>query len=608
MSAIAAVHRRDGVTVNDADGLARVANAAPHRDASPACLRIDGAAALACAGGRPSDDSRSRTAVVFDGRLDNADDLSRALGAPLHGGDAAVVLAAYARWGCEAFARLVGDFALAIADARTRRLVCARDAMGQRPLFYWTRNGVTVAASDVAQVLAHPLVDAVVNEGMAAEHLTGMPVTVDETLWRGVMRLPRAHALVADAAGVRTFRYWDFDPAAHIHGRSDDEYAEQFRDLFSAAVACRVRDARRVAVFLSGGIDSSAVAGVASAMVPAGVRALSLAFPGEPCDESAYVDAVASAHGLALEKETVRPVPRAVFVERIRRSRDVPPEPNGAILDPLRRKAKDRGVDVVLTGYGGDDCFTGSPSHTADLLRDGRLVAAALQWTRDGGLPGRGYRYAQLARTAVAPLLPAALKTALRPIAGSPPPRYEWIREEFAERVALSDRRRERDGPEFPTLVQRDMYRLLHGAVQAIGDEQEDRAAHAAGVDQRHPFYDRRVAEFGLALPESQRWKGSETKVVVRRALGGVLPPLVRKRNDKAEFSSTYVRTLEAIDARALLERPRTEAAGWVDAAATRRLYDDMLRLYNRGDEAYIRLAGAVWSVVAMELWLEHGL
>ena len=94
----------------------------------------------------------------------------------------------------------------------------------------------------------------------------------------------------------------------------------------------------------------------------------------------------------------------------------------------------------------------------------------------------------------------------------------------------------------------------------------------------------------------------------MRRALGGVLPPLVRKRNDKAEFSSTYVRTLEAIDARALLERPRTEAAGWVDAAATRRLYDDMLRLYNRGDEAYIRLAGAVWSVVAMELWLEHGL
>jgi hypothetical protein len=67
------------------------------------------------------------------------------------------------------------------------------------------------------------------------------------------------------------------------------------------------------------------------------------------------------------------------------------------------------------------------------------------------------------------------------------------------------------------------------------------------------------------------------------------------------------VRTLEAIDARALLERPLSAARGWVDGAAARRLYDDMLRLYSRGDEAYIRCAGAVWSVVAMELWLAEG-
>src|SRR5258708_36898410 len=110
----------------------------------------------------------------------------------------------------------------------------------------------------------------------------------------------------------------------------------------------------------------------------------------------------------------------------IDRYRDLPNSPNGTILDPLRRRAAED-VDVVLTGYGGDDWFTGSPLHTADILREGRVFAAARQYRHDVVLPGRGYTRASLLRTAIAPLLPRAARAVLRPVAGGRRPPYHWL-------------------------------------------------------------------------------------------------------------------------------------------------------------------------------------
>jgi len=273
------------------------------------------------------------------------------------------------------------------------------------------------------------------------------------------------------------------------------------------------------------------------------------------------------------------------------------------VLDPLRRRAAAE-VDVVLTGYGGDDWFTGSPLHTADLLREGRVLAAARQYRHDVALPGRGFTRAGLLRAAVAPVLPRAARAVLRPVAGSRRPSYDWIRPEFAARVGLTDRLRRPAARAWRTLVQGEIHKVANSPQQLVGDEREDRAAAAAGIDQRHPFNDRRLAEFGFALPESQRWAGGQTKVVMRRALKTVLPASVLARNDKAEFSSTLVDTIEGLGGRAFFSRLRVAETGWVDDRVIQRIYDEMAGLYRRGDESYIPLADAVWSVAAVELWL----
>jgi asparagine synthase (glutamine-hydrolysing) len=139
-----------------------------------------------------------------------------------------------------------------------------------------------------------------------------------------------------------------------------------------------------------------------------------------------------------------------------------------------------------------------------------------------------------------------------------------------------------------------------------IADELEDRAGQLAGIDQRHPFYDRRLAEFGLALPDDQRWKDGTTKSVIRRGLASLLPPAIATREDKAEFSSTFVDALEALGGRQAFAQLRSEEAGWVNGSIVRERYETMIHLYTRVDESYIAHTDGLWEVIGLEMWLER--
>jgi len=374
-----------------------------------------------------------------------------------------------------------------------------------------------------------------------------------------------------------------------VHHATPDGYAHELLDLFTRAVDCRIRDAGTVGVFLSGGIDSSAIAGMSHAIRSraAGppVHAFSLAFPGRPCDETSYSDAVIAAWRLPATRLNATTPSRDDVEADAARYLDAPAYPNGLVLDALRRRAKAMGADVVLTGYGGDDFFSGTSQSLMDLLRPRRALGSA--------------------RSLVNPWLSDRARRLLKPVFGSRPASRPWIRPELARAVSLEDRLRASRTPPFPTREQREMVAMATGLSQVLGDEMEDRAAHAAGIDQRCPFYDRRVAELGLALPSSERGRGGRLKLLVRRALRDYLPPAVAARTDKAEFSSTYVETLEALGGRHAFARLKTEEAGWVDGSAARKMYDRMIALYSRGDAAYIPLTGPLWAIVAVETWLQ---
>lgn len=581
------------------EDVAPAVESAAHRAGGPFRIETHGCAALAHADDPrsphtfPFHDIRLETTVVLDGRLDNLSEIAQALDVPSGCPTGALLLAAFRRWGVDACVRLLGEFVLVVYDGRYRRLTCVRDPIGQRPFFYGIGSRGVVFGSEAQQVVRHPQISREINEGMVAEYLADAPTTTAETLWRHVRRLPPAHALEIAPSGHRIWRYWNFDPEARVRYRVAGQYAEHFRELFTRAVACRLVGADRqpahAGVLLSGGIDSSSIACVAQSIRQTSggppIQAFSATFPGRPCDETPYIDAVVHKWRLPATRADLVLPSRGDLEREVDRYLDPFASP-GLTADVLRRLAVSQGVEVLLTGCGGDDYFSGSSLGLLRMLRQGQMLGAA--------------------RAVVSPWLSDRTRSALRPLFGARLPEYPWIRSEFRAKAGLDERLRPAAVPPFPTREQRDLYRIVTGLPQIIGDELEDRAAHAAGVIQRHPFYDRRVAEFGLALPRKQRADRGQHKIVIRQALKDVLPERVAARPDKAEFSFTYVEALQALGGEQLFRRLRSEEAGWVNGDALRSMYGRLSGLYSSGGEAYIQLIAPLWTVAALEMWLDR--
>jgi asparagine synthase (glutamine-hydrolysing) len=574
------------------DDLLVPTRAAAHRARVPFHFWCGDSVALAYADERLADpqpfhDAHSRTTVIVDGRIDNLADLANELQLATKSASA-LVCAAYRRWGVDAGARLLGDWVVIVYDEAERRLWCLRDPMGQRPFFYGIGPHGIVFGSEAQQVVRHPAIPRDVNEGAVAEHLTNTPTTVAETLWKAVSRLPPSHALEIGSGVLRIRQFWDFDPGAQIVYARPHDYDDHFRHLFEATVACRV-SCDGVGVMLSGGLDSSAVAAMAQSVRLNGAKpalhAFTVAFPGHPCDESSYVDAVVEKWRLPLTRFDVALPSRAALEQEAARYLDLPFYPNSLVADPLRERAAGLGLQVILTGCGGDELFAGNPVYPVDLLREGRVIAGA--------------------RALIRPLLSERARRLLKPVFGARGMRFPWIRPEFAERTGLADRRRPPTLPAFPSTEQQDLYEVMNSLLQVLGTELEDRAAQTRGLEARHPLYDRRMAEFGLGLPSSERWQGRQQKVLLRRALRDYLPPLVADRQDKAEFSPTYVETLAAIGGRALFTDLRSHTTGWVDGRLVSEMYERMIALYSRGDDAYIALMGPLFTIAALEIWLQ---
>jgi asparagine synthase (glutamine-hydrolysing) len=578
------------------DDLRVPTSAATHRVRGPWRFWHGGPVALAYGadhernGPQPFHDQALRATVVVDGRIDNLPDIAHALDVDPKSPVCAVLLAAYRRWGIDAAARTLGDFIVVIYDETDRRLVCLRDPMGQRPLFYGVGPHGIVLGSEMQQVVRHPAIPTDVNEGAIAEYLTYTPVTMAETLWRHVHRLPPAHALEIANRDIHVRRFWDFDPDAAGRPMTAAEYDEELRALVASTTSCRVRDDDQVGVLLSGGIDSSIVAGLAQARrvesARSPVHAFSVAFPGLACDESPYVDTVVEKWNLPVTRANVTIPSQALLHREVDRYLDLPIYPNSLVTDPLRRAAEAIGIRVMLTGCGGDEFFAGNPHYPMDLVRQGDLIGGA--------------------RAFVRPFLSDRLRHVLKPVFGAKPLTYPWIRPELAQRVALDDRTRPAAAPLFHDDEQRELHGMVTALLQVLGSEIDERAAQACGLEPACPLFDRRVAEFGLALPSTERWRGREQKVLLKRALAAFLPPSVAARNDKAEFSSTYVETLQAFGGRALFTNLRSNDAGWVTGTEIVSMYDRMIDLYSRGDGAYIALMGPLFVVAGLDMWLER--
>lgn len=562
----------------------------------------------------PVRDPSTRAVLLFDGRLDNRDELISVLGLPSAARtawpDAWIALKAWKAWGLETPRRLLGDFALVAWSPLDRTVFCACDVMGVRPLYYFLSDRMFVFGSEVRQLLSHPLISCEPDETMIGGLLAGeLPRESDRTLFRGVHRLPHAHALIVRSGGHERTRYWQIDCARELKLRNDHEYAEALRDVFDKAVVARLRGRGAIGAYLSGGLDSSSVVTTANAYrqgMP--LFAFSLVFPSDPdADERRYSQAVLRHATVTGVQIVPPPLGRDEVIAQVAARRELPDFPHDFAGNSARRAMATRGIRIALTGSGGDTGLTGSHFHCADLLRQGRLVQFWRRYRDVARQSATAWSAAHVIPSHLWPLLPRMVRRYLRPaarrLAARGVPR--WIQPEFARRAGLTTEPPPRDVPG-GQLARTDVADGFDSPWAHLALDSYQRGSAEWSIEDRHPFFDRRVVELVASLPDEQRWQNGQTRYVLRRAMDQRLPAEVRDRTDagKGDFSHVYVPALEALGGIELFSEGMSIARnGWVEAVELRAMYRRMLVLREKRDLAYGDLAWRLWVAAALEMW-----
>lgn len=624
MSAIAGMYCLDGRPVDRAD-LERMVASVAHRGPDGAGVWCNGSIGLghrmlwttpeSLSEKLPFTNQTGDLAITADARIDNRDELMAALDIPLHDDitDSALIFSAYERWGEYCPEKLLGDFAFAIWDQRRQVLFCARDHFGVKPFYYYCSERAFVFASEIKALLCQPEVPRRLNETRVADYLVPMFEDKVITFYQDILRLPPAHTMTVSREGARSRQYWSLDPTREIRYSSDEEYAGAFREIFTEAVRCRLRSAYPVGSMLSGGLDSSSIVCVARRLLADDgsdqLHTFSAIFDDVPeCDERHFINAVLAQGELKPHYVHADQLSPLVDLDRVLWHEDEAfYTPNLFMHWGLYGAAQEQGVRVLLDGLDGDTTVSHGITYLAELARAGRWLTLAANVKGLAQCLNRSPWRILLTRV-IKPLVPEPIRWAWRVLRGRNRPAWgvnTIIHPDYARRIGLADRvqalQRERSKPA-RTAKEDHWHGLTRGLIPFVL-EVVDRAAATFSLESRYPFFDKRLAEFCLALPPEQKLCQGWTRVVMRHAMTDILPIEVQWRGGKANLSQNFIRGLLAPQGGLLEEiilRDARVIEAYVDLAALRRAYH---RYMSRGGEDD---ALAVWKAATLGLWLRR--
>ncbi|HYM25309.1 MAG TPA: asparagine synthase (glutamine-hydrolyzing), partial [Vicinamibacterales bacterium] len=288
--------------------------------------------------------------------------------------DSEIALHLYEDRGAHAVHALRGEFAFALWDDRDRTLFAARDRFGIKPLYYTVHEGACYLASEVKAFLELGVPLAWDRETLFDTHAMFMAHAPDRTLFAGVYQLPPGHFLFTDGERVRVEEYWDWDfPIERVsepepEASAEREWIERLRETLGDAIRLRLRADVPVACYLSGGIDSSAVLGMAANCSPRPLQAFTLSFDHADYDEAPIAEETAKRAGAEYCRIDVRSAQLADdFADTVYHAERPIGNAHSVAKFMLSRAVRDSGVKVVLTGEGGDEIFAGYPEVRQDL-------------------------------------------------------------------------------------------------------------------------------------------------------------------------------------------------------------------------------------------------
>jgi len=552
--------------------------------------------------------------ITFNGEIYNHRDVRAELEAEGHQyrtrSDTETIVHAYEEWGDDCVQRFRGMFAFALWDAPRRRLLLVRDRLGVKPL-YWARAGDRVLfASEIKAIFESGLVTPKANAAVLSEVLATRYTSGTETLFEGINKLLPGHRLVFEHDRVRIEKYWDLPldgPDPELARLGDSELVERFRALLQESVRLRLMSDVPLGMFLSGGIDSAAVAALMAREVNRPIDTFSVAFADRKFSELEYArqsarSVGATSHEIVIDdNDFFGALPRLIWHE------DEPiAHPSSVPLHFVSALAREH-VKVVLTGEGSDELLAGYGKYPRSLFNWNaggvyeRLVPGAIRTAVAASmvprLPGTLGRLARRSFLAM-PRRPADMfldnfagvplhlqRTLLDPLVLNGADPYAASLEYFGRATGASG--------VLDRLLYTDMKTYLVELLM-----KQDQMSMSASIESRVPFLDHVLVEFAARLPHRLKLNGLTTKRILREALRGVVPPgiLTRPKMGFPVPFAGWVRGRWNGVAREVLLDPRTCERGLINPAAVSRLLNEHRDGQRAGGDA-------IWALMNLELW-----
>jgi asparagine synthase (glutamine-hydrolysing) len=553
--------------------------------------------------------------IVYNGEIYNHAELRADLEAQGHRyrthSDTETIVHLYEEYGRDCVKHLRGMFAFVIWDRRNRKLFAARDRLGIKPFYYRWDGRAFLFGSEIKAILAYPGIEAEFNRGTLAEYLAFGYITGTETMFAGIRKLMPGHTLELSEGGEpRIERYWDLSVEVDREPHSREHYIKTYREMLEAAVSSHLMSDVPLGVFLSGGLDSSAVAALTSKIRGDRIQTFSVGYGEEQFSELGFAREVAAHigsdhHEVRLSREEFfQSLPHLIWHE------DEPIVwPSSVSLYFVARLARER-VTVVLTGEGSDETLAGYTRYA---------------WTLVNARMDRAYRI----------ITPDALRRMIRQAIHSSPMSATLHRK--LEHTFLV-----RDGNSWPSfyydnffsafsaLEQSELltpdalasagdayagsmnawqsahgdllHRLLYADINSYLIEllmKQDQMSMAASIESRVPFLDHKLVEFTATIPAKYSIEGMAGKFILKQAVEDLLPRSIVYRK-KMGFPTPWEYWLagpQLDDLERMLLEPRSTERGLFRPEVVKRLFDEH-RAKSRDH------GNRIWRLLNLETWM----
>jgi asparagine synthase (glutamine-hydrolysing) len=524
--------------------------------------------------------------------------------------DTEIIVHAYEEYGDDCVKHFNGMFAIALWDARRRRLFLARDRVGVKPLYYWAGQDKLVFGSELKAVILHPDVPRQTNLAAVDLFLALEYVPAPHTIYDGIFKLLPGHTLVVENGQLKITQYWEvpYEPIS----QSEAECAEILSGLMNDAVRIRLISDVPLGAFLSGGIDSSTIVGYMSQNMNSPVQTFSIGFEDDTYNELPYAEAVAKHFKTTHHVEVLKP-DYASLAEQLVCQHDEPFADTSVFPTFLVSKVASQKVKVVLSGDGGDELFAGYDTYRAEKLNRyyGQLPDTLRQsvfpklaeWLPPQ--PAKKGMINKIKRMVEGGALDPSLQHTRWMIFMNQTEKGSLYRSDlratlnddltashlngYFEKAHRFDRLAQQQYVDIKTYLADDILTKV------------DRMSMAVSIEARVPFLDYRIVEFAMNLAPQMKLNGSRTKSILRNAVKDLVPALVLEK-PKEGFSipmkywlTTSLKPM-MLD---LLSKESLQKHGYFDHQVVSKWIDEHLE--GRSNHSH-----RLWALMVFQMWHQN--